>query len=311
MNTKCGVFTVSLPYIDFSFQTNKIGIGNEKILAEDGAVSFGGNGTTAAFVLGNLGYPSTLAAPVAVDHWLGKLFLEMAKSYNVHVAPTRASGPSFASIRSWDGERSITRFRGEYDLDDYPKCIRAKGKYCCLHLDGHHERAALHYAKMFKDLGIIVSYDGGTFRGEQTLDLLRYVDIGAVSRLFCHQMGISEGKALDLLRDSGCSVQAVTCESEGLLWREKGGKIRHTPARVVPAELVKDTSGAGDVFHGAYLAALADNSTQSWEDIFRFASDAAAHAVQFLGNEASLPNLADIEAASKLPKSSARPNWVE
>jgi ribokinase len=62
------------------------------------------------------------------------------------------------------------------------------------------------------------------------------------------------------------------------------------PAFRVP---VVDVTGAGDVFHGAYLYALA--RPWSWYERLRFASAAAALACRGLGVRASLPSLAEIQ----------------
>ena len=63
----------------------------------------------------------------------------------------------------------------------------------------------------------------------------------------------------------------------------------------VPADQILDTSGAGDVFHGAYLYSYLANPNATWESHFRFARAASAHKIQHLGNEAGLPTLEDIE----------------
>ena len=72
------------------------------------------------------------------------------------------------------------------------------------------------------------------------------------------------------------------------------------PALDVPDEQIIDTNGAGDIFHSAYIYAYLTNPSGTWEDHFHFARAAAAHAFQHLGNEASLPTLADIDAAQVL-----------
>ena len=63
----------------------------------------------------------------------------------------------------------------------------------------------------------------------------------------------------------------------------------------VPREKVIDTSGAGDIFHGAYIASYVERPKASWSEHFRFARAASAHKIQHLGNEAGLPTQADIE----------------
>ena len=80
----------------------------------------------------------------------------------------------------------------------------------------------------------------------------------------------------------------------GLIWYDQAGTVRSLPALAVPAGKVIDTSGAGDVFHGAYIYAYLADPTGPWEHHFRFARAAAAYKIQHLGNEAGLPSLADI-----------------
>ena len=81
----------------------------------------------------------------------------------------------------------------------------------------------------------------------------------------------------------------------GLLWYDRTGTVRSLPALAVPADQILDTSGAGDVFHGAYLYSYLANPDAAWESHFRFARAASAHKIQHLGNEAGLPSLDDIE----------------
>ena len=70
---------------------------------------------------------------------------------------------------------------------------------------------------------------------------------------------------------------------------------QHRPALHVPPERIIDTSGAGDVFHGAYIYSYLSNPSKSWHDHFVFARAASTFKIQHLGNEAGLPTLTDIE----------------
>ena len=79
-----------------------------------------------------------------------------------------------------------------------------------------------------------------------------------------------------------------------MVWYDKTGTVRTLPALAVPPARVLDTSGAGDVFHGAYIYSYLTNPARSWEKHFRFAQAAAAYKIQHLGNEAGLPALAEI-----------------
>ena len=67
----------------------------------------------------------------------------------------------------------------------------------------------------------------------------------------------------------------------------------------MPANRVVDTSGAGDVFHGAYVYSYLTQPDKSWTQHFEFARAASAFKIQHLGNEAGLPTLADITTVQR------------
>jgi sugar/nucleoside kinase (ribokinase family) len=85
-----------------------------------------------------------------------------------------------------------------------------------------------------------------------------------------------------------------------MIWYDEAGEERFMPALKVPADKVIDTNGAGDIFHGAYVYSAITSPDTPWEAHFRFARAASAYAVQHLGNEASLPTLADINETQAL-----------
>ena len=64
-------------YIDVTFITDEIPTGDDKAVAQDYAVSFGGNAVTAAFACAKLGIVPDLLCTVA-DDWLGRMFTDMA-----------------------------------------------------------------------------------------------------------------------------------------------------------------------------------------------------------------------------------------
>jgi len=101
---------------------------------------------------------------------------------------------------------------------------------------------------------------------------------------------------LEYLKARGCRIGGVTSGERGLLWYDEMGAIHLMTALPVPSQQILDTSGAGDVFHGAYVYSYLANPDKLWEEHLRFARAAAAHKIQHLGNEAGLPTLAEIEA---------------
>lgn len=281
-------------YIDITFLTDRIPTGDEKTVARDYAVAFGGNAVTAAFACAKLGIVPDLLATMA-DDWLGRMFMDMASAYRIPLHARKVERSSLSFIMPNDGKRAIVRCRDDHYLHPFPQLNLDGCKV--LHLDGHQGDAALAYAKQARERGILVSLDGGGVR-DNTTELLRYVDIAVVSERFCQQIGRLPEAAIAFLQQSGCSVAGVTLGERGLVWSENGSNLKTLGALNVPAALVVDTNGAGDLFHGAYVFSRMHWPERAWEFHFRFARAASAFGVQKLGNEARLPLLDDVFATA-------------
>ena len=289
------VLFIGHAYIDVTFLADNIPVGDEKDVAKEYSVSFGGNAVTAAFCCAKLGIRPDLIATCAND-WLGRMFQDMADRYDIELHIRKVARSSLSFVRPHQGQRAILRGRDDRYIHPFPTLDLSGCRV--LHLDGHQGDAAIHYARQCRQSGILTSLDGGAIRAN-TLDLLSFIDIAIVAERFCEQMEMAPPAVLDYLKQRGCRVGGVTLGSRGLLWYDESGKVRTLPALSVPANRVIDTTGAGDVFHGAYVYSYLANPGKGWEDHFRFASAAAAYKVQHLGNEAGLPTLADIAAVQR------------
>jgi sugar/nucleoside kinase (ribokinase family) len=277
-------------YIDITFLTDVLPTGDEKTVARDYAVSFGGNAVTAAFCCAKLGLAPDLLASVA-DDWLGRMFIDMAAKYGVSLHHRKVAASSLSFVMPKAGQRAIVRCRDDRYKHPYPPLNLTGCR--ALHVDGHQADAAIHYAKACRDAGIPTSLDGGGLRSN-THDVLAFIDIAVVAERLCEQMHLTPGAMLQYLRSRGCRVGGVTMGPRGLLYYQGAGGDRILPALDVPADRILDTNGAGDIFHGAYVYSVLTNHDCTWDEHFRFARAASAHAIQHLGNEASLPSLGDI-----------------
>jgi sugar/nucleoside kinase (ribokinase family) len=260
--------------------------GDEKHVASAYAVSFGGNAVTAAFCCAKLGVVPDLMATVAND-WLGRMFQDMTAKYGISVHPRKVQTSSLSFIMPKDGKRAIVRCRDDEHIHPFP--ILNLGGCRALHIDGHQPDAAIHYAKLCREAGILTSLDGGGLRAN-THDLLAFIDVAMVAERFCEQMDMTPEAMLDYLKGRGCKIGGVTQGEMGVLWYDESGEVRRLPALPVPPERIRDTSGAGDVFHGAYVYSYLENPFKGWEEHFRFGQRAAAYKIQHLGNEAGLPS---------------------
>jgi sugar/nucleoside kinase (ribokinase family) len=281
-------------YIDITFLTDRLPTGDEKHVASEYAVSFGGNAVTAAFCCAKLSIVPDLLTSVAED-WLGRMFLDMAAT-GIPIHPRKVNTSSLSFIMPRDGKRAIVRCRDDDYLGSFP--ILDLTDCRALHVDGHQSDAAIHYARTCRVSGTLTSLDGGGLRSN-THDLLAFIDVAIVAERLCEQMALTPFEMLAYLKSRGCRVGGVTLGERGLLWYGETGAIRSLGALPVAPHRVVDTSGAGDVFHGAYVFSYLARPDQSWDEHFRFARAAAAYKIQHLGNEAGLPTLADIEATRR------------
>ena len=284
---------IGLTYIDVTIPTETIPQGDDKAIAETYEVGIGGNATIAAITNAKLGQSTALATPLA-DDFLGQVVEGRYKSYGIELYPRNVEKTSLSLVLPNNNKRAILRRRNtdykepfaQINLDDVN----------ILHVDGHQPDAALHYAKACRQKGITTSLDGGGIK-DGVLELLKYIDVAVLSERFCEQLEKTPRQTLEWLwEEYKTPVAAVTLGEEGILYALEGGEALHIPAIKIPKKDIKDTTGAGDIFHGAYIASYMADSNLDWAEHFRFARSASSVSIQRLGTEASIPTMADIQA---------------
>ncbi len=158
-----------------------------------------------------------------------------------------------------------------------------------LHVDGTDQRAALRAAQWAREEGIPVTIDidrVDTFTGE----LIRSVDFLITAGHFpSDYLGISDrDKAIRTLSEEIGGFLCCTLGAEGAVVSYMGQFLRF-PAYPVNAV---DTTGAGDVFRGAFIYAL----FQRWplEQIIRFANAVAGLSCERIGARGGIPTLDEV-----------------
>ena len=164
-----------------------------------------------------------------------------------------------------------------------------------LHLDACHPEAALQAARWMHEAGKTVILDGSATDRPvpgRVRALVEETDV-----LIC---GSGFGAMLtgekDLRRAGRAILELgprIVVQTEGLDGNYTASRDEefHTPAFEVD---VIDTTGAGDVFHGAYLVGL----VKGWDlrRIAIFASAVSAIHCTVLGNRKGIPSMEDVEA---------------
>src|SRR4029077_18271986 len=105
-------------YIDVQIVTGHVPVGDEKGVASEYAVSFGGNAVTAAFCCAKLGIKPDLIATNA-DDWLGNIFHDMAPKYDGHLHIPKVEKSSLSFIMPKGGKRAIVRCRDDHYLTSF------------------------------------------------------------------------------------------------------------------------------------------------------------------------------------------------
>lgn len=149
-------------------------------------------------------------------------------------------------------------------------------------------------ARIARAAGIAVVADFESFRLPRFRELLALADHLVVSANFARQFTGAKTPALaakKLWRKDRAAV-VITCGAKGCWFLDADtAKPRHFPAFRVRAV---DTTGCGDVFHGAYAAALARGLPML--ERLRFASAAASLKATQRGGQAGIPARREVEA---------------
>jgi sulfofructose kinase len=179
-----------------------------------------------------------------------------------------------------------------------PECLRldpdsiTPEKIACakmLHIDGHDTVAVEKAARLARSMGIAVSVDVDTvYHGFDRV--LGSIDYLVASSEFPSQWTSERDpfRALQMIQDEyGMKVAAMTLGSHGALARVDG-KFVYSPAFVVNCV---DTTGAGDVFHGAFCYAVLGG--MSMRDTLEFANAMAALNCTQLGARGGIATVAE------------------
>ena len=146
-------------------------------------------------------------------------------------------------------------------------------------------------------VGVVADFENDTHPLFQ--QVLRLVDHLVLSEEFALRITRkrSAAQAAQALWENDRAVVIVTCGAQGCwsVTADDGLKPRHHPAFLVKAA---DTTGCGDVFHGAYAASLARGD--SFQERIRFASAAAA----VKARQSEIPRRAAVEEFLKQQPSS-------
>ncbi|HEX6043442.1 MAG TPA: carbohydrate kinase family protein [Pyrinomonadaceae bacterium] len=260
--------------------------------------SAGGQTASAMVALQRLGLKTAYAGRFGSDPE-GLFGLETLKQDGVNVdyaevVEGATNQIAFITIDARNGERTIVWDRDDrlaYAPEEAPVEFGSMGRV--LHLDAHDPPACLRLAKAARESGTIVSADiDNVYAGLP--DLLPFIDIMIGSKEFPHRVtGIVDGREalIELNARYGCAVTGMTLGTTGAVVYVNGQFIE-SPAFEAPGGC-KDTTGAGDAFHGGFLYGLLRGDDV--ETCLRYGNAVAAMKCSALGARTALPTQAQFQ----------------
>jgi sulfofructose kinase len=265
--------------------------GSQKLRSTHYHTVGGGMAATASVAVAKLGGRATFWGRAGADPAGEAMRSELAEA-GVDVAGLKLFEGGHSSISAIlvdpAGERQIANFRGLLPEEaDWLPLAEVAGVSAVL-ADPRWPAGAVALFRAARAAGVPTVLDGDVADAEIFEALLPLTDHAVLSEPgFARFIGGAIPDGLAKIARYGCRVVAVTCGAEGVTWLENG-VLEHRPAYTVD---VVDTTGAGDVFHGAY--ALAIGAGLAPTQAFPFAAAAAALKCTRPGGRSGIPTLAD------------------
>jgi len=262
----------------------------------DYAVQGGGLVGTALSAVTRLGGRAEWWGAVGSD-WMGRMVLDSLTAEGIDVSQARVieggRGPMvLVCVDGATGERHFLYSVGRLDPQSEVGSLKRLRDAGCVLVDGTLRESTTRAADEARRLGVPVVADCQWGTGERVRDLLSHVDhaILGEGRTLRQEVGDDLRRACEIVREMGPQHVVVTLGARGLVSLE-GDRFREMPA--FPVEVV-DTTGAGDVFHGAFCYGLVLGLSTG--DNLQFSSATASLKCRHLGGRAGIPAFDEVVA---------------
>lgn len=269
---------------------------DEKCRATGFIAAGGGPASNAALTVARLGGSAAFAGYLGMDRY-GDLHLDELRSDGVItdlVVRGEHPTPISAILVKPGGKRTIITYKGATPILEPGQVDFSRIRPKAVLFDGHEPAISLPLAKQCLTRGIITILDAGSVHGgtEELAPLCGYLIASEkFARDFCNEKNPAEAvKRLARI----VPAAAITLGEKGLVWRRKGGGGRLSS---MPVDAV-DTTGAGDIFHGAF--ALRIVLGDDMPDALLYASAAAALGCTRMGARPGIPKKSEVGSFIKL-----------
>jgi len=278
---------------DLIFSVDHHPLADEKISAT-GFIGMGdGPAANAAVTVAKLGFKAAYAGYLGLDIYGERHYQELLDTgvYSDLISRGHSPTPLSTVLVKPDGQRALINYKGETQALSAATINFSPITPKVVLFDGHEPQLSLALLANQQDKSTISVLDAGSLH-DGTLALMHKVDYLVCSEKFAIQYAGTIETALQRLAELSPTV-VITLGEKGLIWRhgQEQGALSAFPVICI------DSTGAGDVFHGAFAAALCTDMSRF--DILRYACAAGAWCCTKLGARTGIPNHEDIQVLLK------------
>lgn len=285
------VVGIGTPYYDMVINVSKMPGLDGAAGANEAFYQGGGKVATAMAAAARLGRSAGMMAKVGENH-RGQFIINDFRYNGVDTSAIIVDAPGTSSpfCLSLSEEEHKTRIfigkegtAGELLPEEIDYEYLGKAKY--LHLENGRPASAA--AALFaREHGIVTVMDADNYQ-EGIVKLLPCLDVFIASEFFYRDMfgNLPYEEGCRKLLEAGPSTAIVTLGSRGSVGMTAQDGFFRTESFHVP---VRDTTGAGDVFHGAYIVGLLEGMDAP--ECARFASAVSAIKCTCFGGRTGIPN---------------------
>lgn len=284
------VLVTGVSVIDFIFQLESMPRKNEKFRAENASISGGGVAANAAVAISKLGGSCTLVSRLGNDE-IGSIIKSDLMKEGVDVGFTRLFDnhkSSFSSVYiDKKGERQVVNYR-DTKLPVDPSWINQIEKHDAYLADTRWNEGAVETLKIannFQCPGVLDAEETVSIEAIQTASHIAFSLNGLEN--FTKQKDIKT--ALKEIANITKGWVCVTNGMQGVFFLENSNLVNIPTIKVD----VKDTLGAGDVWHGAFTLSLAEGKSEV--EAVKFANLTASLKCTVFGGRKSFPTRKKLE----------------